>query len=183
MNYPLHSCRKPISSPFLFGIETNPWLILLLGEKRIWKWLFFFKKEITFLPPFFFFTVGMKYGFKITILYHIPKALHMMTACKLNSPAPALLLSPNQCSAPPTAQPFQDMAEALQTQHCHSCPPFPAPTLTKGTAAHPLTGQNLGLILLSFSGDSFSLLGDFLPPVVKLLQHSFRKCSSPLSSP
>ena len=55
MNYPLHSCRKLISSPFLFGIETNPWLILLLGEERIWKWLFFFKKEITFLLPFYFF--------------------------------------------------------------------------------------------------------------------------------
>lgn len=81
----------------------------------------------------------MKYGFKITILYHIPKALHMMTACKLSSPAPALLLSANQCLAPPTAQPFQDMAEALQTQHRCSCPPFPAPTLTKGTATHPLT--------------------------------------------
>ena len=35
---------------------------------------------------------------------------------------------------PPTAQPFQDMAEALQTQHRCSCPPFPAPTLTKGTS-------------------------------------------------
>ena len=55
----------------------------------------------------------MKYGFKITILYHIPKALHVMTACKLNSPAPALLLSPNQCLPPPTAQPFQDAA-----RHC-----------------------------------------------------------------
>ena len=81
----------------------------------------------------------MKYGFKLTILCHIPKALHMMTACKLNSPAPALLLSANQCLAAPTAQPFQDMAETLQTQHRCSCPPFPAPPRPRALLSIHLT--------------------------------------------
>lgn len=75
MNCPLHSCRKLISSPFLFGIETNPWLILLLGEKRIWKWLFFFKKEITFLLPFYFF-LQLEWNMGLRSLFFIISPKH-----------------------------------------------------------------------------------------------------------
>ena len=34
-NYPSRSRRQMIASPFLFGLETDPWLSPLLGETRI----------------------------------------------------------------------------------------------------------------------------------------------------
>lgn len=55
MNYPLRSCRKMIPSPFLFGLETDPWLIPLLGENEFENDCSFFKEEITFFLFLFFF--------------------------------------------------------------------------------------------------------------------------------
>lgn len=74
-----------IASPFLFGLETDPWLIPLLREKRIWKWLFVFKKRNYFLLLLFIFWPAGWSMIKISILFNSPKALHMLTACKSNS--------------------------------------------------------------------------------------------------
>ena len=74
-------------------------------------------------------------------------------------------------------------SKALQTQHPHSCSPFPASTLTKGTAVHPRTQARtwdsssfLSLEIHSLSWVNFRLQ-------LSSCSNIFRKCSSPLSSP
>lgn len=118
----------------------------------------------------------MKHGFKIAILFNIPKALHMPTACELNSPGQ---------NCPSESKPM------FTNTHCTAVPGCGRDTANSSSlllffpCPHPdwwchcpftNTGQNLGLILLSLSLEIDSLLDDFLHPIVKLLQCRFCKC-------
>lgn len=105
-----------------------------------------------------------------------------MTACKLNSPDPTLLLSPNQCLPPPTAQPFQDTARPcrpsiLTPALCSLHPPSPR-VLLSIHEHRPEPGTQPSFFLLRFilSRVNFCLQ-------LSSCSNSFRKCSSPLSSP
>lgn len=99
----------------------------------------------------------MKHGFKIAILFNIPKALHMLTACKLNSPGQNSpfeskpMFTTTHCTAVPGCG--RDAANSSSLLLFFPCP-------------HPdwwcycpftNTGQNLGLILLSLSLEIDSL--------------------------
>lgn len=53
MNYPLHSCRKYDLFPIFVYYWNKPLANSFVGKKRIWKWLFFFKKKLLFFFPFF----------------------------------------------------------------------------------------------------------------------------------
>ena len=168
---PIAFSRKPIASPDLFGLETNPWLIPFLGEKRIWKWLFVLKKDMTF----FFLLCQLGWSLiKIFFLFNIPKALHMLTACKLSPPARNL---PSELQTKVYNHPLHRLSQRHREGITVPRSPLtvPPPWLTMLLS----DGPNLALspsLSLSLSL-SFSLcLDDLLHLIVRSTSNSSQKC-------